>query len=245
MPELWIRISERIKDNRIFQQIVQAEAKEENAMPGRDIDEILEIIWMKKEEGKRDLCVIEDEIKSEKLQDLLSQMEKEGYVAISGKDVRFTPLGESEASALIRRHRLAERLLTDVLETKRETLEDAACKFEHILSEEVTDAICTLLGHPKECPHGLHIPEGKCCKKAKEVLESVVGTLDKVDVGESATVAYILTKNDPRLHKLMAFGIAPGVKIKMHQKSPTYVIQVEETQIALEKDVVRDIYVRR
>ncbi|MGB9613393.1 MAG: FeoA domain-containing protein [Candidatus Margulisiibacteriota bacterium] len=43
----------------------------------------------------------------------------------------------------------------------------------------------------------------------------------------------------------MSFGIAPGVKIRIHQKFPSYVIQVEETQIALEKEVIGDIYVRR
>lgn len=214
-------------------------------MSTRDIDEILEIIWMEKESGKTDLCLVEDEIKREKLQNMVKEMEGAGLLRVEGEKVAFTPEGEKAASGLIRRHRLAERLLIDVLETGKEELEDSACQFEHILSEEVTDAICTLLGHPKECPHGLRIPEGKCCKKAKEVLESVVTTLDKVEVGETVAVAYILTRNHPRLHKLMSFGIAPGVKIRMHQKRPSYIIQVEETQIALEKEVISDIYVRR
>jgi len=214
-------------------------------MTTQNEDEILEIIWMEKEKGKSDLCVIQADIQNEKLQDVLKEMEKEGLVRIEKEKVIFTAEGEKKASDLIRRHRLAERLLIDVLETGKEKLEDSACQFEHILSEEVTDAICTLLGHPKECPHGLPIPQGKCCQKAKEVLESVVTTLDKVEVGETVTVAYILTHNHPRLHKLMSFGIAPGVKIKMHQKHPSYIIQVEETQIALEKEVISDIYVRR
>lgn len=208
------------------------------------IDEILEIIWMKKEEGKHDLCVIEDEIRLEKLQNLLGQMERDGLIEISDGKILFAKKGEIEASGLIRRHRLAERLLTDVLEAK-EGLEDSACKFEHILSDEVTDAICTLLGHPKECPHGLKIPEGKCCSKAKEIIESLVISLDKLNVGEYATVAYILTHNHPRLHKLMSFGVSPGIKIKVHQKFPVYVIEIDETQIALEKDIVSNIYVKR
>lgn len=214
-------------------------------MPAREVDEILEIIWMEREKGKSDLCVIQADIRNEKLQDVLRQMESDGLVKIDKEKIVLTAEGEKDASGLIRRHRLAERLLIDVLETKREALEDSACKFEHILSEEVTDAICTLLGHPKECPHGLPIPEGKCCKKAKEVVESLVSSLDKIEVGETAAVAYILTRNHPRLHKLMSFGIAPGVKIRMHQKFPSYIIQVEETQIALEKEVISDIYVRR
>ena len=213
-------------------------------MSTREIDEILEIIWMEREQGKTDLCVIVDEINREKQQNVLADMKREELLAIENEKIRLTEKGEKAASELIRRHRLAERLLTDVLETGGRELEDAACKLEHILSEEVTDAICTLLGHPKECPHGLHIPEGSCCQKAREVVEILVKTLDKVDVGETVRVAYILTRNHPRLHKLMSFGIAPGVKIRMHQKFPSYIIQVEETQIALEKEVINDIYVR-
>ena len=214
-------------------------------MTTRDEDEILEIIWMEKEKGKEDLCVVEEDIRKEHLQNVIEEMKKQGFLKSVDGRIEFTAEGEKAAAGLIRRHRLAERLLIDVLETGREELEDSACKFEHILSEEVTDAICTLLGHPKECPHGLRVPEGKCCQKAREMVESVVTSLEKIDVGETVAVAYILTRNHPRLHKLMSFGIAPGVKIRMHQKSPSYIIQVEETQIALEKEVIGDIYVRK
>ncbi|MBI5078540.1 metal-dependent transcriptional regulator [Candidatus Saganbacteria bacterium] len=214
-------------------------------MTTRDADEILEIIWMEKEKGKKDLCIIEEDIRKEKLQDMLEQMKKDGWLKVENGEIDFTLKGEKAASGLIRRHRLAERLLIDVLETNKDELEDSACQFEHILSEEVTDAICTLLGHPKECPHGLLIPAGHCCQKAGEVVEILVTSLEKLEVGETAAVAYILTRNHPRLHKLMSFGIAPGIKIKMHQKFPSYIIQVEETQIALEKEVINDIYVRK
>ncbi|MBI5399650.1 metal-dependent transcriptional regulator [Candidatus Saganbacteria bacterium] len=214
-------------------------------MSNQEIDEILEIIWMKKEKGKNDLCAIEDDIKRECRKNLIAEMQTKDLLQIISGKVELTSSGEKEAASLIRRHRLAERLLLDVLETKNDQLEASACEFEHILSEEVTAAICTLLGHPKECPHGLAIPPGQCCEKSNAILESVVSTLDKVAIGETAVVAYILTRDHPRLHKLMSFGITPGVEIKMHQKFPSYVIQVEETQIALEKEVVRSIYVRR
>lgn len=213
-------------------------------MSTQDIDEVLEIVWMERESGKTDLCVIKEEIEHEKRRDVINEMQKDGLLQIEGERVKLTALGEKQASALIRRHRLAERLLTDVLDATKEGVEEPACQFEHLVSEEVTEAICTLLGHPKFCPHGLPIPEGKCCLAAEKQVESLITTLDKIAIGEWVTVAYILSHHHPRLHKLMSFGIAPGVKIKMHQKSPTYVIQVEETQIALEKEVVKDIYVR-
>jgi DtxR family Mn-dependent transcriptional regulator len=66
-----------------------------------------------------------------------------------------------------------------------------------------------------------------------------------LEIGQEATVSYILTKKHPQLHKLMSFGILPGTKIKIHQKSPSYVISVGETQIALEEGLLSDIYIRK
>jgi putative ABC transport system ATP-binding protein len=78
--------------------------------------------------------------------------------------VQLTPRGRERAGSIIRRHRLAERLFTDSLAMDSETeIEQQACKFEHILSPEATDKICTFLGHPRTCPHGAPIPPGPCC----------------------------------------------------------------------------------
>ena len=81
--------------------------------------------------------------------------------------IEFTPRGEQRAANVIRRHRLAERLFTETLHIESESeIEEQACKFEHILSFEATDKICTFLGHPKTCPHGSPIPPGCCCTQA-------------------------------------------------------------------------------
>jgi ABC-type glutathione transport system ATPase component len=80
--------------------------------------------------------------------------------------VELTERGRKKAADIIRRHRLAERLFTDSLALDSETeIEQQACKFEHILSPEVTDKICAFLGHPETCPHGSPIPAGECCAK--------------------------------------------------------------------------------
>src|SRR5450755_3685100 len=80
--------------------------------------------------------------------------------------VELTPRGHQRAADIIRRHRLAERLFTDSLAMDSETeIEQQACKFEHILSPEATDKICTFLGHPRTCPHGAPIPLGACCER--------------------------------------------------------------------------------
>jgi putative ABC transport system ATP-binding protein len=78
--------------------------------------------------------------------------------------VELTARGRQRAADIIRRHRLAERLFTDSLALDSETeIEQQACKFEHILSREATDKICSFLGHPLTCPHGAPIPPGPCC----------------------------------------------------------------------------------
>ncbi|HXY09899.1 MAG TPA: ATP-binding cassette domain-containing protein [Terriglobales bacterium] len=80
--------------------------------------------------------------------------------------VELTSRGRQRAADIIRRHRLAERLFTDSLALDSETeIEQQACKFEHILSREATDKICSFLGHPLTCPHGAPIPPGPCCPR--------------------------------------------------------------------------------
>src|SRR5229473_7122523 len=83
--------------------------------------------------------------------------------------VELTASGRQRAADIIRRHRLAERLFTDSLAMDSETeIEQQACKFEHILSPEATDKICTFLNHPLTCPHGAAIPPGPCCGRRAE-----------------------------------------------------------------------------
>ncbi len=78
--------------------------------------------------------------------------------------VELTTRGRQRAADIIRRHRLAERLFADTFAMQDETeLESNACTFEHILSPEVTERICTFLNHPAACPHGSPIPKGSCC----------------------------------------------------------------------------------
>ncbi|HVY92826.1 MAG TPA: iron dependent repressor, metal binding and dimerization domain protein, partial [Bryobacteraceae bacterium] len=103
---------------------------------------------------------------------LLNTMAGIGLVTVKDGQGEFTPAGEARARDVIRRHRLAERLFRDVLGIHDETeIESSACKFEHILSPEVTDRMCSLLGHPDACPHGSRIPRGPCCE-AGVVLDS-------------------------------------------------------------------------
>jgi DtxR family transcriptional regulator, Mn-dependent transcriptional regulator len=86
-------------------------------------------------------------------------MELVNYVARKG--VSLTKKGRTKARQIIRNHRLAERLLTDILNT--EVDEEAICGLEHHISKKIANAVCTTLNHPRKCPHGNPVPKGKCC----------------------------------------------------------------------------------
>jgi len=152
----------RLADRRVFldhgrirhQQVFSAEENQ-------DFDEVLEHLWTRREPGTH---VESHHFTPVQWRRLLNTMAGIGLVAVNDGEGEFTPAGETRARDVIRRHRLAERLFRDVLGIRDEDeIESSACKFEHILSPEVTDRMCSLLGHPEECPHGSRIPRGPCC----------------------------------------------------------------------------------
>jgi len=207
-------------------------------------EEILEAIWTFEEKG---VCTIEgvkmrvnsgDVVTDE----LLSELEKSGLIKIHGKEISLTEKGKNEARPIIRRHRLAERLLMDVLGMSVEETEESACEFEHLIAPGLTEAICTLLGHPTGCPHGSPIPDSECCKRAEHSIKTAIKSLDVLDVGDEMKISYIRTNDNTIIHKLVSFGISPGKKIKIRQKFPTYVIQIGHAQIALEQEIASGIY---
>ena len=208
-------------------------------------EEALSIVWEEREKKSTALEAIRNKILGKVEEDLLPGLVREGYLIEERTSIKFTSIGEALARDVIRRQRLAERLLVDVLELSRRVMDSTACEFEHILSKEVEESICTLLGHPTECPHGLPIPRGECCLKSKDLLESIVIPLSKLTPGETGRIVYVLTHEHPQLHKLMSLGIVPGARISIHQVFPSVVIQVEETQVALEKEIAKEIYVKR
>ncbi len=212
------------------------------------VEEILEFIWTQREEGKNSiahLLNIEEIIEAKGCMDTLRGMEKDNIAKIEGDKITLTQKGEMLAEAIIRRHRLAERLLSEVLEIEQGLLEKNACSFEHSLSPLVTDSICTLLGHPPTCPHGLPIPRGECCRKFKIDIKPVVQSLKDTGVGDVCRIVFIVPTSHTRLDKLGSLGIVPGSIVRLHQKKPSFVIELGETMLAIDTDIAKEIYVKK
>ncbi|MGB7624568.1 MAG: metal-dependent transcriptional regulator [Terriglobia bacterium] len=211
----------------------------------QQMEEVLEAVWTAKEQGNTAWKDVASMAKVSLTFELVKSLLDEQLIEQKNEHLDLTQAGKTLAREIIRRHRLAERLVMDVLGVDVQEAEENACEFEHSLAVGVTDSICTLLGHPTRCPHGRDIPDGKCCEQARSDVKPLVLPLTALGVGGTGRIAYINTRNFPRLQKLSAFGISPGVTIKLFQKSPSVVLQCEETQIALEPEIARDIYVRQ
>lgn len=219
------------------------------------IEESLEYIWTMREQNNE---TVENFVKGIYLRCNFSQitgdlspevvldnLKNEGYIEIQNNKIKFEKKGEEIGKKIIRRHRLTERLLKDILQMTIDEIEEPACRLEHTITEGLEDSICTLLGHPSTCPHGFGIPPGNCCKHVSKVMEPIIVSLCDMDAGGEGNIMYLVTKSHPRLQRLSTLGLSPGSKIKVIQTFPTFVVQVDETQIALERSIAKDIFVRK
>ncbi len=224
-----------------------------------DLDEILETIWMLTVDENIKMTNFEElyknlydikEFSGEQTKSLLEELISRKYIHIEDDiNILMSQKGYDRARKIIRSHRLYERLFSDVLKMQDdEQIERGACVLEHVLAEDVEESVCTLLGHPTKCPHGRPIPPGLCCERRDLTIASIFLPISELDIGETATIAYISSNDNRQMDKLLAFGILPGNSIKLHQKMPLngpVVIQIDQTQVALEKEVADQICVRR
>ncbi len=124
------------------------------------LEEALELLWVLKEQDRANLKNLMASSDDDDINAVIEELKRQDLIKLRDDTLDFTEEGYQIARGIIRRHRLAERLFADVFELREETIHEDACKVEHILSEELTDSVCTFLGHPPTCPHGKPIPRG-------------------------------------------------------------------------------------
>ena len=205
-------------------------------------EEILERLWTDNANGAGGQASLED-LGLDEDTTTLKELSDEGLVDCAGETVTLTSPGLDEARKVVRRHRLAERMLMDVLNTDPGAVEDAACRFEHVLRSGVEENVCTLLGHPKVCPHGNPIPPGRCCKEGLDEANRVVYPLSEMEAGQGGRIMYIHTHGESSIRKLMAMGVLPGFDVSLIQRYPSYVFRVGQTQIAVDEEIASEIFV--
>jgi DtxR family Mn-dependent transcriptional regulator len=131
------------------------------------------------------------------------------------RGVKLTAKGERLALDILRRHRLAERLLTDILNAEWSTVHESACKLEHALTKDVITLLEKRLGNPKVCPHGNPIPT-----EDGDLEEEECSPLTQVGPNTLCRVAKITDEKHDTLLKLASKGIKLDVPIHIVKKNP-------------------------
>lgn len=200
-----------------------------------DEEHILEHLWTLEVEGDRGDVPPAGDLEA------LARLEGRGLVCSEDGRPALTERGRREARSVVRRHRLAERLMHDVLD---EPDMDTACRMEHLLSADVEASLCTLLGHPTECPHGLPIPPGDCCTEHATTVRRAVVPATDLREGQEGMVAYVRASGRGKMQKLLALGIVPGTSLRMVQRTPAFVLATDGAQIAVDHSVAKEVFVR-
>lgn len=147
----------------------------------------------------------------------LRRMVRDGLVRREGRELVLTPRGQRAAEQIIRRHRLIERLLTDILGLGWAEAHQEASRLEHAISPRLEERIAIVLDHPSTCPHGNPIPGAPVEPKAPDA------TLDTVPEGREIGIARITEEGerDPRLLAMFErIGLRPGVRFRVAEVAP-------------------------
>ena len=166
---------------------------------------------------------------------MLKKLAKDGFVEqVARGEVVLTKKGLEVAVRVLRRHRLAERLLTDVLGMPWDEVHAEACMLEHAISERVENSLMALLKDPKTCPHGQPIPPRDLSDPPNSG-----EPLAQTPVGSHAKVESVTEELPEILRYLAEIGLRPGTAVTVVRKAPlggpmTIGINGKEHAISLE-----------
>ncbi|MDQ6859230.1 MAG: metal-dependent transcriptional regulator [Chloroflexota bacterium] len=148
--------------------------------------------------------------------EMVHRLERDGLVSLDGhKEIHLTASGKTQADSVVRRHRLAERFLVEVLGFEWWKTHEEAERLEHAMSDEMEARMTRVLGDPQTCPHGNPMPG---------VTAAPTRPLETLAPGERATVARIPDQFEHEagfLEYLDSQGVKPGVFIELIERSPT------------------------
>lgn len=211
-------------------------------------EEIMERVWNLQEDEGASAAALVHELDGiggpGQVMGEISRLVSEGLVRERDGRLGLTANGEEIARHVVRAHRLAARLLTDLLELPPSVIESHACRLEHAIAPELADSLCTLLGHPPTAPNGRPIPRGGCCTRMQRETGAAVFPLPSLPLGAPARIVFIHPRRSGRLDQLATLGLVPGTDIRLRQTRPALVVEVGETTLAMDAQVAEDVYVK-
>src|SRR6202521_6023815 len=148
--------------------------------------------------------------------EMVGRLERDGYITRDkGRTIAFTPSGVEHAEQIVRRHRLIERFLNDVLGVPWDEVHEKSERFEHAMSPVLEERMLAAIGDAKTCPHGHPIVAGA----------RLAGVpLGDVEVGASVRVLRFENEAEDLLHYLKASGLEPGMEGVLETRDDEHVV---------------------
>jgi DtxR family Mn-dependent transcriptional regulator len=175
------------------------------------------------------------------ISEMIRRLRDEGYVEARGRSLLLTDRGRGVAESVVRKHRLAERLLTDIIGLPWEKAHLEAGRWEHVISDEVEARLVEVLGHPTTCPHGNPIP-GSAGSEAQLTALSETRRGDHVRLER---VTEQLEIDLDSLAYLSAHGFIPGTEATVSSRAPdgTLILDLGARSIALGPGLAQQLFV--
>ena len=172
---------------------------------------------------------------------MVRRLVADGYLEVDRRVVSLTGRGRSEAERVVRKHRLAERLLIDVIGLAWDKAHEEAGRWEHVISDEVEELIVKLLGNPSTCPHGNPIPGAPHDPK---VLSALAGC-EPGDRVRLERVTEQVEVDQEALTYLADHGFTPGADAEVRTKAPdgTLVLDLHAGSIAVGPALAGQLFV--
>ena len=210
------------------------------------LEEYLEAIYELEDEGTR---VIRARLaehlghSAPAVSEMVRRLCDDGYVEIRGREIVLTDKGHRRAVSVVRKHRLAERMLTDIIGIPWHKTHVEACRWEHVISDEVEERLVELLDNPATCPHGNPIPGSGAPEPDLQLLADV-------EPGDQVRLERITEQLEIDLDALTYLdehGFIPGAEGQVTAKAPdgTLTLALDGRTIALGPALAGQLYVAR
>jgi DtxR family transcriptional regulator, Mn-dependent transcriptional regulator len=168
--------------------------------------------------------------------EMIGRLAADGYISREERSLEFTPSGRTHAAEIVRRHRLIERFLTDVLQIPWDEVHEEAERLEHAMSPVLEERMLAAIGQAKTCPHGHPIVEG-----AREQ------GVPLADVSTGAKIRILRFENEAEdlLHYLKSVGLYPGLEgeLTLSEKDEVGVVSTQGAQHTVTRSVAETVSV--
>jgi DtxR family Mn-dependent transcriptional regulator len=208
------------------------------------VEEYLEAIWELEEEGTQ---VIQARLaehlghSAPTVSETVRRLRSDGYIEVDGRILLLTEAGRERAESVVRKHRLAERFLLEVIGIPWHQTHIEACRWEHVMSDEVEARITAIMNNPTTCAHGNPIPGAKLPARDLRPLADA-------EEGDRVRLERVTEQVEVDLDALIyldSHGFIPGAEATVKSKAPdgTLNLDLKEGTMAMGPTLARLLYV--